>query len=459
MKGIIKAILGQVIEVEFNEGEAPNIHDVLVLESDPDIKMEVYATSNDSLFYCLLLSSKTKIKRGASVLNTESPLSIPVGPGVLGRAIDLFGRPMDDARVLEYDHKVSIFGEDMEFDKILYSDEILETGIKSIDFFCPIIRGGKVGLFGGAGVGKTVLLTEIINNVVVLQKGNNLSVFAGVGERIREAHELHLTLQESGVLPSVALLFGQMAENPAIRFRTALAGITVAEYFRDRMKKNVLFFIDNVYRFAQAGYELSTVMETIPAEGGYQATLTSEMAQFHERLVSTENGSITTIEAIYVPSDDITDFGVQAVFPYLDSTVVLSRNIYQEGRFPAINFLNSTSSALTRETVGDAHYEAYLEAQALLKKAYALERIVSLVGESELPAQDQVVYKRGKLLQNYMTQNFAVVEKQTGKKGQYIPLKTTVEEVRSILDGKLDNVEPEKLLYIDSIAAYVTPSQ
>jgi F-type H+-transporting ATPase subunit beta len=407
--------------------------------------MEVYSSSKNNAFFCLLLSGSPELSRGKFVVDTKNPITVPVGEATLGRAIDVFGNALDGKGELSKENVMPILNEGTNFDDVVVPTEVLETGIKAIDFFSPILKGGKVGLFGGAGVGKTVLLTEIIHNVVVLNKDKSVSVFSGVGERIREGQELYETLEESGVLPSVALLFGQMAEDPAIRFRTAFSGVTIAEYFRDKMEKDVLFFVDNVFRFAQAGYELATVMSTIPGEGGYQATLASEMGSLHERLVSYPNGSITSIEAVYVPSDDITDYGVQAVFPYLDSTVVLSRNVYQEGRFPAVDFLSSTSSALNVETVGQRHYDAYLQAQSILKKASSLERIVSLIGESELSAEDQIIYKRYRLLQNYMTQNFFVMEIQTGRSGNYIKREETIYDVERILRGEFDEVEPEKL--------------
>ncbi|PIU74603.1 F0F1 ATP synthase subunit beta [Candidatus Roizmanbacteria bacterium CG06_land_8_20_14_3_00_34_14] len=323
--------------------------------------------------------------------------------------------------------------------------------VYSIDFFAPILQGGKVGLFGGAGVGKTILLTEIIHNIVVLSKSESTCVFTGVGERIREGQELYESLRDSQVLPQVASIYGQMGENSAIRFRTAFAGVTMAEYFRDISKKNVLFFIDNIFRFAQAGYELSTLTNSIPSEGGYQSTLISEMADFHERLVSTESGKLTTIETIFVPSDDMTDQAVQSIFPYLDSMVVLSRQVYQEGRFPSIDLLSSTSSGLTVEIVGEDHERAVREAQSILKKSVALERIVSLVGESELSADDQIIYKRAKIIKNYMTQNFFVAQSQTGKKGDYIPVGQTVKDMIEIIDGKYDDRKPEEFLYIGGI--------
>lgn len=450
--GKIIAILGQIVEVEFGITHSPHIHDILYLEDDPEVRLEVYSSSARDTFYCILFSNSKKLARGKKVINSESPVKIPVGEATLGRAINLFGQVLDSKGELKATEEMPIFNSGVAFDDIIAPHEVLETGIKAIDFFSPILKGGKVGFFGGAGVGKTILLTEIIHNVVILNKSESVSVFSGVGERIREGHELYGTLEESGVLPSVSLIFGQMAENPAIRFRVAFAGVTLAEYFRDVMHKNVLFFVDNVFRFAQAGYELSTVMNSVPGEDGYQATLTSEMGQLHERLVSTDKGGITTIEAIYVPADDLTDFGVQSIFPHLDSTVVLSRDIYQEGRFPAVDLLSSTSSALNIETVGKTHYKVFIAAQSLLKKASQLERIVSLIGESELSAEDQGIYRRYQLLQNYMTQNFFVVESQSGHKGAYIKLTDTINDVQRILNGELDSVDPQKLLFISTLS-------
>lgn len=450
-KGKIISVKGQIIEVEFHE-HPPSMRDILVLEQEPQSMMEVYASSSPFTFYCFSFSPTKKMHRGAVVIDTGEPVKIPVGEIVLGRVLDIFGRQQDGkGDIVNCEHK-PIFGQELNFDEIVVPTQILETGIKAIDFFAPILKGGKVGLFGGAGVGKTILLTEIIHNVVILGKEQekSVSVFTGVGERAREGQELVESLEQSNVLSKVSLLYGQMGENPAVRFRTATAGVTLAEYFRE-LGNNVLFFIDNIFRFAQAGYELSTLMNTIPSEGGYQATLSSEMASFHERLISTRKGSITAIEAIYVPSDDLTDYGVQSVFPYLDSSVVLSRTIYQEGRFPSMDLLSSTSSALSAEVVGDSHYKALIATQNLLKKAVSLERIVSLVGEAELSATDQVLYKRSKIIKNYMTQNFFVAEPQTGEKGVYVSREETVADVTSILDGKYDNIPPNTFSYIGTI--------
>lgn len=454
-KGKIISVKGHIIEVEF-ETNPPTVHDVIFLEKDPDVKMEVYDSSSNTSFFCISLSSTKNLFRGAVVINSSEPIKIPVGKEVLGRVIDIFARPHDGKGDLTILESKPIFAEDVKFENVVVPEEILETGIKAIDFFAPILKGGKVGLFGGAGVGKTILLTEIIHNVVTVHKEKSVSVFTGVGERVREGQELYESLQQTGILTQVALIYGPMGENPTVRFRTATGGVTLAEYFRDVQKKDVLFFIDNIFRFAQAGYELSTLMNAIPSEGGYQATLPSEMASLHERLVSTKNGAITTIEAIYVPSDDLTDYAVQSVFPYLDSNVVLSRTVYQEGRFPAIDLLSSTSTALNEDTVGAKHFGALLLAQGLLKKAVSLERIVSLVGQTELSPEDQKSYKRAQLLKSYMTQNFTVTELQTGKKGKQVSLVQAVDDVQSILDGKYDDYPAETFLYIGSIKESLT---
>ena len=376
--GKIKSIRGNVVEMEFLE-QQPEIHEMIVAVGDRSIKIENIMSSKRNLYYGLVYTGGEKIKRGEALVGTGKSFEIPVGETLLGRVIDIFGTPMDGKGEVKKDLLWPVFQSSPTLLKVIPSTSIQETGIKSIDFFSPILQGGKVGLFGGAGVGKTILLTEIIHNIVVLSQKKNTCVFTGVGERIREGQELYESLEKNKVLPQVASIYGQMGENSAIRFRTAFAGVTIAEYFRDISKKNVLFFIDNIFRFAQAGYELSTLTNAIPSEGGYQSTLISEMADFHERLVSTESGRLTTIETVFVPSDDMTDQAVQSIFPYLDSMVVLSRQVYQEGRFPSIDLLSSTSSGLSSEIVGKEHEQAVRGAQSILKKSVSLERIVSLV--------------------------------------------------------------------------------
>lgn len=447
--GIVVGVSGQIVEVEFLK-EKPVIQDILVLESDSSILMQVYTTSKASRYYCLMLSTTNKIPRGSIVVNTKKSIQTPVGEGMLGRVVDIFGHAVDGLGELKTKDSRPLFREPPAYSEIITKQEILETGIKVIDLFSPLVKGGKIGLFGGAGVGKTILLTEIIHNVIVLHKQESVSVFAGVGERTREGQELFESLKEAGVLPSVSLVFGAMGENPAVRFLTGLAGVTISEYFRDELNRDVLFFIDNAFRLVQAGNELSMLMDTIPSEDGYQATLDSEMAQFHERLVSTKSHSLSTVEAIYVPNDDILDQGVQSIFPYLDSIAILSRNVYQEGRLPAIDILSSNSSLLNPQDVGNVHYQVAIQSQNLLKKSISLERIVSLVGESELSDADRKAYKRAKKIRNFMSQSFYVAENQTGRKGVYVPTTDTVRDVHDILEGVYDEVPEEKFLYIGS---------
>lgn len=444
---------GQVVVVKFGQSQ-PRMHELLTVEDDPNVKMQVQSIDQAGIYKCLLLEGGKRLNRTSNVIPTGQTIQMPVGAGVLGRVLNIFGQPEDGKGPLQIEQFRSIYSDAPTYSEIGQQKEVLVTGIKAIDFFCPLLKGGKVGLFGGAGVGKTILLTEVIHNIVQLsasEKQKNISIFAGVGERTREGQELYESLQDGGVLPSSVLVLGTMGENPAIRYLTSLAAVSIAEHFRDEMERDVLFFIDNIFRFAQAGNELSLLMNNIPSEDSYQATLSSEMADFHERLNATSKSTITTVEAIYVPNDDILDQGVQSVLPYLDSSVTLSRSIYQEGRLPAIDLLGSTSSVLAPEIVGEKHFQTVIQAQSLLKKALSLEQIVQLVGESELSKEDQIQYKRSKLLKNYMTQSFFVAESQTGRKGTFVPIKDTVEDIIGILNGVYDIVSEEKILYIGSI--------
>jgi len=448
IQGKIISIHGQVVEVEFPESK-PRIRDMIVLIDDPNTQMELYGTSTRNTYYCMVLSSVSRIVRGARVINKGAAITIPAGKEVLGRVIDAFGNPIDSKGIIETTEHIPIYRSPLGYHEIIPKSEVLDTGIKIIDLFCPLVKGGKLGLVGGAGVGKTTLLTELIHNIVILREEENaISIFAGVGERTREAHELLETLTLKGVLPRTILVLGAMGEHPAIRFRTAYTAITLAEYFRDIMKKNILFFVDNMYRFAQAGNELSTVTDIIPSEDGYQPTLASEMATVHERLMSGRGGIISTVEAIYVPNDDVLDQAVQSIFTYLDSMVVFSRDVYQKNFLPAIDILESHSSALTPDLVGEKHYTAALQAQSLLKKVIKLERIVSLIGESELTPEDRILYKRAHILRNFMTQSFYVVEDQSGRPGVYVPREKTVEDTARILAGEFDDRTPEEFLYI-----------
>lgn len=458
--GFVKAVRGQVVDVYFSENK-PSIFDILSLKEDEKTRLVVYRSASDDTFHCFSLGEINNFYRGAEIINTTKTLLFPVSKHNLGRVMNVFGEAIDGKEEITDKIEWPIFREKVA-EAVPEEEGIIETGIKVVDLFSPILKGGKVGLFGGAGVGKTLLLTEILNNVVkssgdVKSSKNDdlseyLSVFAGVGERAREGLELYQSLQKSQAFNSTSLVFGTMSQNPAFRFLSAYAAVTLAEYYRDELKRNVLFFVDNVFRLAQAGNELSVLMREIPSEDGYQPTLESEMAQFHERLSSTENGAITSIEAIYVPADDLLDHGVQSVFPYLDSTIVLSRDLYKEGFLPAVDVLSSNSSALSPDIVGIEHFNTALYAKRLLEQMNSLERIVSLVGEAELSGNDQTTYTRGKKLKNYLTQLFVVAEGQRGQKGRFVPVHDTVSDVAGILEGRFDSVPIDKFKFIGTIS-------
>src|SRR3989344_3837079 len=446
--GKITGILGDVVEIEFPR-DNPGRHELLTLVEDNTVKLEVYGSSPAGKIMALTYTEPTKLYRGAAVVRLFETISVPVGSQLLGRIIDVFGQPHDGKEPLKINKSRSIYGDPPNFQSIKVSSEILETGIKVIDFFTPFLKGGKIGLLGGAGVGKSVILSEFMHNVAVFHKG--ISVFAGIGERIREAHEMIEDLTQINVLPNVTLVFGQMNERPAVRFRTGYTAATLAEYFRDDEDKDVLFFVDNAYRFIQAGNELSILMNTIPSEDGYQPTLSSDIGVFQERLVSAGNAHITSVEAIYVPADDFSDAGVQSLLPYFDSLVVLSREIAEEGRRPAVDVVASTSGLITRTLIGQRHYETYLEAQKVLSKFEYLDRIVSIAGEQELSPENRVIYRRARLLLNYMTQDFFMVKNQTGRPGVYVKRGEVVEDIADIVSGKIDNWPYERLLYISTL--------
>jgi len=455
-KGRITSINSHIVEVEFPSVK-PSLHDILTLEKGEggEVILEVIGSSTPTKFFCLSLSSSALLHKGAFVVNTKKQLSVPAGEKVLGRVFDVFGNPHDGLGELDKSEAYPVYSKvQNSVEEVKVPNHILETGIKAVDFFAPVSKGGKAGLFGGAGVGKTVLLTELIHNILILNKQKErgrVSVFSAVGERSREAQELYNLALDSKISDLMTLILGQMGESAAVRFRTAYAGVALAEYFRDEAKKDVLFVMDNMYRFAQAGHELSILMNTIPSEDGYQATLESEMAALHERLISNENGYITSIEAVFVPSDDMTDYGVRSIFPFLDTYIVLSRDVYQRGRMPAIDILESNSTAISHNVISPFHYLAYIEAKNVLERARKLERIVSLIGFSELSLKDQETYNRGSMIKNYMTQNFFTTTGQTGRRGVYVPVEKTVNDVMSILEGKYDGIKPEKFLYIGTI--------
>lgn len=446
--GYIVSIKGEIVEVEFYQNP-PFIGELLVLEDNPDAWLEVYSTTRKNTFLCISLRKSNELFRMAKVKTTGESFKIPVGKELLGRVIDIFGNPLDGLSSPKIEQKKSIYESPLSYQDITAGKELIETGIKVIDFFTPLRKGEELGIFGGAGVGKTVLLCEIMHNIAFFKK--IISVFAGLGERIREGHELYETLKNTNVLPSVVLIFGQMDAPAAIRFKVASVAASVAEYFRDFYKQDVLFFIDNVYRFLQAGQELSTLLRVIPSEDGYQPTLSSEIGKFEERLVSNKSGSITSIQTIYVPADDITDSGVQAVLPYFDSVLVLSRDVYQEGRYPAADILASSSSVINPGIVGEKHYEVAMNAKKILERHKELQQIVSIVGEAELSIENRAIYHRARKILNFMTQNTSMVAEQTGKPGQYVKREETIEGVRKIIEGELDRVPEEAFLFIGSL--------
>lgn len=449
-KGRVRGVRGQIVEVGYDDTTAlPKFFEILTSPENPKARLEVYAYGEDNTLFCLSLTKRRYLYRNMPIVSTGGPIVVPVGKGILGRVFNLFGEPVDNKGPLG-DHRMqSIYRDLSKTTNVVTSQEILETGIKQIDFFTPFVKGGKIGFVGGAGVGKTVLMTELLHNITYKHEG--LSIFAGVGERIREGHELMKALEMSKVIDRVALVFGQMNENAIIRFRVAWGATTIAEFFRDELKKDVLFFADNVYRFIQAGAEVSAVLGSIPSELGYQATLETEISNFENRLVSTPNGSITSCQTVYVPADELSDVGVAAILSHLDAQVILSRDRASRGFYPPIDPLVSTSNTLNKRIVGDEHYDVATRALETLNNYQRLSRIVAIVGEAELSPYDQLVYQRAKKLINYLTQPFFTTESQTGKKGVTVERLSVVFDVDMIIAGKLDSVPAEKFLYIGSL--------
>lgn len=446
--GQLLSISGQVAQVEFLD-DKPNLDDILVKQGNDQVKLFVAESISKEVFSCYVLNGSKSLVRGDTLESLGHPLYVPVGSEVLGKAYEftsLINNPPSQSS-----REVKLFTTKKTSDNMI-EQTVWPTGIKVIDFFTPLAKGGSLGLVGGAGVGKTLLLSEMLHNLLNQQAKNQLvSIFAGIGERAREGHDLINMLSDNGVMESVAVVTGPMGANAAIRFLSGHAALTMGEYFRDEEGKEVLMFVDNVFRFAQAGNELSILTQALPSEDGYQADLDTQMAHFHQRLYSTDKSSMSAIEAIYVPADDLQDQAIQAVMPYLDSLVILSRDIYQQGLLPAIDLLDSTSALINPGVVGESHYQTLIAAQSLLKQASSLERMASLVGESELSPENQVIYQRAKKVRYYMTQPFHVAESQTGKKGVTVPLEQTVADVASIIEGKVDQIEADKLLFIGSL--------
>lgn len=446
--GIVEGVIGQVARVERKSKKKAELFEILVSPSNPEIKLEVVSHSGRDIF-CLILCESQKLERGMKVEGTGESLRVPVGREILGRVIDIFGRPLDKKKEKLPIISRSIYSPPPPLGVLDTSKKVLETGIKAVDFLTPLLEGSKIGIVGGAGVGKTVLMTELLHNLIKKHKG--VGVFAGVGERIREGHELYQRLLEMGVFSKIVMILGQMNENAAIRFRTALAGVTIAEYFRDKEREDVLFFMDNMFRYVQAGGEVSSLLGLPLSEQGYQATLQSEISEIQDRLVSTRNGKITAFQTVYVPADDLTDAAVSSIISSLDSAIVLSREAASLGLYPPIDMSLSSSAAISMRVISKDHLEALKEFRSYFERYKRLSHIVAIIGEAELSLEDQLIYRRTQKIINYLTQNLFTVESQTGKKGVFVPFKETLRDIRLILSGKLDDVSPEKFLYISSL--------
>ena len=441
--GKIVQCIGAVVDVEFPRDEMPKVYDALKMEGS-ELTLEVQQQLGDGVVRTIALGSSDGLRRGMIIKNTRKPISVPVGSATLGRIMDVLGNPIDEAGPIGTDVRASIHRKAPSYDELSPSQELLETGIKVIDLVCPFAKGGKVGLFGGAGVGKTVNMMELINNIAKQHSG--LSVFAGVGERTREGNDFYHEMKDSNVLDKVAMVYGQMNEPPGNRLRVALTGLTIAESFRDE-GRDVLFFVDNIYRFTLAGTEVSALLGRMPSAVGYQPTLAEEMGRLQERITSTTTGSITSIQAVYVPADDLTDPSPATTFAHLDSTVVLSRDIASLGIYPAVDPLDSTSRQLDPLVVGQEHYDTARSVQGTLQRYKELRDIIAILGMDELAPEDKLVVARARKMQRFLSQPFHVAEVFTGAPGKYVSLKDTIKGFKMIASGELDHL-PEQAFYM-----------
>lgn len=448
-KGKVVQVIGPVVDIEFPSGQIPAILNAVVIEGETPagkirLVCEVQQQLEGNIVRTVAMDSTDGIVRGMEAYDTGGPISVPVGPKTLGRIFNVVGEPIDEMGAVETEEKWPIHREPPKFEELETSTQILETGIKVIDLLEPYLKGGKVGLFGGAGVGKTVIIMELIHNIAMHHGG--VSVFAGVGERTREGNELWLEMKESGVIDKTVMVFGQMNEPPGARLRVALTGLTMAEYFREQ-GQDVLLFIDNIFRFTQAGSEVSALLGRMPSAVGYQPTLSTEMGALQERIVSTKKGSITSVQAIYVPADDLTDPAPATTFSHLDATTVLSRQIAELGIYPAVDPLDSTSRILDPEYVGQEHYSVAREVQRILQRYKELQDIIAILGMEELSEEDKVIVNRARRIQKFLSQPFHVAEQFTGRPGVYVPLKETIRSFKEIVEGKWDHL-PEDAFYM-----------
>ncbi|MCE2679008.1 MAG: F0F1 ATP synthase subunit beta [Burkholderiales bacterium] len=442
-EGKIVQCIGAVIDVEFPRNAMPKVYDALVMDGS-ELTLEVQQQLGDGVIRAICLGSSDGLRRGMVVKNTRAPISVPVGKATLGRIMDVLGRPIDEAGPVEAESVRAIHQKAPAFDELSPSSELLETGIKVIDLICPFAKGGKVGLFGGAGVGKTVNMMELINNIAKQHGG--YSVFAGVGERTREGNDFYHEMKDSNVLDKVALVYGQMNEPPGNRLRVALTGLTMAEHFRDE-GRDVLLFVDNIYRFTLAGTEVSALLGRMPSAVGYQPTLAEEMGRLQERITSTKKGSITSVQAVYVPADDLTDPSPATTFGHLDATVVLSRDIAALGIYPAVDPLDSTSRQVDPNVIGEEHYAVTRRVQATLQRYKELRDIIAILGMDELSPDDKQSVARARRIQRFLSQPFTVAEVFTGSPGKYVSLKETIRGFKMIVDGECDHL-PEQAFYM-----------
>jgi len=457
-KGTILQVMGPVVDVKFENGQLPKIYNALRIQHkaqseadvDIDLTLEVALHLGDDTVRTIAMASTDGLVRGMEVIDTEGPISVPVGDVTLGRVFNILGETIDlDGELPQDIRRDPIHRAAPKFEELSTNVEILETGIKVVDLLAPYIKGGKIGLFGGAGVGKTVLIQELINNIA--QEHGGISVFAGVGERTREGNDLYYEMKDSGVINKTAMVFGQMNEPPGARMRVALTGLTMAEYFRDEEGQDVLFFIDNIFRFTQAGSEVSALLGRMPSAVGYQPTLATEMGQLQERITSTKKGSVTSIQAIYVPADDYTDPAPATTFAHLDATTNLERKLSEMGIYPAVDPLASTSRALAPEVVGEEHYNVARQVQQTLQRYRELQDIIAILGMDELSDEDKLVVHRARRIQFFLSQNFHVAEQFTGQPGSYVPVQETVRGFKEILEGKWDHLPEEAFRLVGTI--------
>ena len=447
--GKVIQVMGPVVDVRFNEGELPEIYNALKIDIDGrSLTVEVAQHIGDNTARCIAMASTDGLRRGVDVIDTGAPISVPVGKETLGRIFNVLGDAVDNQPDLEGE-RWDIHRSAPDYDELATSDEMFETGIKVIDLICPYSKGGKIGLFGGAGVGKTVLIMELINNIA--KEHGGISVFSGVGERTREGNDLYNEMKQSGVLGNTALVYGQMNEPPGARMRVALSGLTMAEYFRDTEGQDVLLFIDNIFRFTQAGSEVSALLGRMPSAVGYQPTLATEMGALQERITSTKKGSITSIQAVYVPADDLTDPAPATTFAHLDATTVLARNIASMGIYPAVDPLESSSRILSPDIVGEEHYFVAKEVQRILQRYNELMDIIAIMGMDELSDEDKLLVGRARKIQRFLSQPFDVSEKFTGITGKYVPVSETVRGFKEIIEGKHDDLPESAFLFVGTI--------